>query len=128
VALLLVFLQFRPSDCSPLAALSLATLSVLVTSQLIHMNSTMVSYLLLGVMLLLLRRGGMLGELADDEEPAPRALWGLPLVFLLWVNLDAWFIIGLLTLVLVVLGNAVGAILGWKSRCPAPAQAVALLT
>jgi hypothetical protein len=127
VALLWVLLRFRPSDGSPLTALFFATLAVLAASQLLSMNSTMISYLLLAIVLLLLRRGGMLGELPGEEEPAPKALWGLPLVFLLWVNMDAWFIVGLLILALIVLGNGLGHVFGWRSGCSRTIQVSVLL-
>lgn len=127
VALFWVLVRFRPSDGSPLTALFLATLGALVASQVLPMNSTIISYLLLGVMLLLLRRGGMLGELPDEEEPAPKALWALPLVFLLWVNMDAWFILGLAILALIALGNGLGHIFGWRSTCSGKTQLAVLL-
>jgi len=119
--------RFRPSDGNPLTALFLATLGVLVASQVLSMNSTIISYLLLGVMLLLLRRGGMLGELPDEEEPASKVLWALPLVFLLWVNMDVWFILGLVILALIGLGNGLGHIFGWRSACSGKTQLAVVL-
>lgn len=126
VALLLILVNLRPEGSSRLAALLLAGLTVLVVSQRPLPSPMVVSYVLFGLMFLLLCRGGVLGSFADDETPAPRALWGLPLLFAVWVNFDAWFFLGLVTLALIVLGNMLAIPLGWNGRSR-PATQLAVL-
>jgi|GEM_PF-3582599 len=132
-ALFLLIVKVGSGAGSPMTALLLAGLTVLVVSQRVSSTSSalatpmMASFVLFGAMFVLLRRGGALAAVADDEQASARALWGVPLLFVLWVNLDAWFILGLATLALVVLGNAVGCALGWQRRCSVGTQAFVLL-
>jgi hypothetical protein len=67
-------------------------LAVLAMSPRLLLQPTVLSMLLLAVCLLLLRGGG-------------RALWALPAVVALWVNLDSWFWLGPLTVVLFGVGE-----------------------
>src|SRR6202011_4039476 len=73
-----------------------------------------VSFLLFGITLLICYRAGALGNVV----PNPRLLWRLPLVFLLWANLDAWFIMGPLTLALLWAGNGLGLLLRIPNSFP----------
>ncbi len=126
IALLIGFLKLRPADASPLATLMLAALVLLVASLVLPLNSLIFSYLFLGIVLLLLWRGGALDGLSPVDPPKSRMLWFVPVVFLLWVNLDGWFILGLLLFGVVVLGNAVGGALGWRSGRSSKTEALAL--
>jgi hypothetical protein len=127
VALFVILLKTQARDGSRLTALLIAGLAVLVVSQRLPINSLMASYLLLGALLLLLGRGGALATLTDEAPLSPRALWAVPLLFALWVNLDAYFILGLMILVLVVLGNALGGALGWNRRGQVKTQVFVLV-
>ena len=71
---------------------------MLVVSQRMFVDPMTVSVLLLAGLVLLMWRGGAWGALAEGEQPKSRALWGVPFLFVLWVNLDEWFILGLAVL------------------------------
>src|SRR5262249_6133909 len=62
-----------------------------------------VSYLLLALALWLVRPQG---EAAGVPSRPP---WPLALLFLVWANVDAWFVLGLATVALVWLGQALDA-------------------
>jgi hypothetical protein len=101
LALALLRLGYRrqgwwlPAVCTVLALLAMGTRLLL--------QPTILSYLFLALALLLV---------CPEEERAakrlPRRLppWPLLLLFAVWVNLDAWFMLGLLTVGLVLLGKA----------------------
>lgn len=112
VLLVLTLIKFCAPESSRPAVLLMAGLILLVASTRMPLNSILVSYLLLSVMLALLRRGGALAELPDGDKPSSVALFALPVMFALWVNLDDWFILGLVALMLIVAGNAVSCFLG----------------
>jgi hypothetical protein len=68
-------------------------LAVLVASPRLLLQPTVASYLFLGVTLWILLRWQ-----AEPTDPkARRSLWLLPPLFILWVNLDNWFVLGPLT-------------------------------
>jgi hypothetical protein len=68
-------------------------LAVLVVSPRLLLQPTVASYLFLGVTLWILLRWQ-----AEPTDPkARRSLWLLPPLFILWVNLDNWFVLGPLT-------------------------------
>ncbi len=85
------------------------TVGVLALSPRLFLQSGVVSMLLLGVTIYLLVR-------SSDE---PRRLWLLPPLFLLWVNLDAWFLLGPITVACFLAGNLIAAKLG-KDQAPSP--------
>lgn len=116
VVLFFILLNLRPDGSSRLSALLLAGLTVLVASQRPLPSPMLISYVFFGLMFLLLFRGGALGADADEDRPGQRALWGMPLLFALWVNLDTWFFLGLVTLALIVIGNLAASVLGWGGR------------
>jgi tetratricopeptide (TPR) repeat protein len=112
----------------PMTAMLLAALTLLVvSSQRAWATPMTVSLLLFGVLFMLMYRGGLLGGMAPTERPALWPLWGLPLLFVLWVNVDGWFILGLATLALIVLGNAFAGGVSVPNRCPLPMQGLILL-
>jgi len=116
VFLFVVLLAHRPRDYSRFATLELSALALLVVSPRLFLAATTVSYLLFGVTLFLLYRAGALGGLADEDAPSPQALWWLPPLFILWVNLDNWFFLGPLTVLVCLLGNTLGRFLAFAAR------------
>jgi hypothetical protein len=78
-------------------------LAVLTLSPRLLLQSTVLSFLLLGVTLWLLERAR-----AGDN----RSLWMLPAVCLLWVNLDSWFLLGPLTVGLYLAGELLQKVAG----------------
>ncbi len=87
----------------PACCVALAVLSV---SARVFLQPTCLSFVLLALTLWLLRRPRQLRARADgDAPPSYRALWLLPPLFALWVNLDAWFLLGPLTVGLYLLGE-----------------------
>jgi len=105
---------FVPALCTALA--------LLVLSPRLFLQPVIVSYLFLGVTLWLLempRRKDEGRRMKDESKsdaasgssfiPHPSSFWSwwlLPLLFLLWVNLDQWFFLGPVVVVLYLLGEA----------------------
>jgi hypothetical protein len=116
VLLFIVLLAHRPRDYSRFATLELSALALLVVSPRLLLAGTTVSFLLFGMTFYLLYRSGALGGLADEDAPSPQALWWLPPLFALWVNLDIWFFLGPLTVLLCLLGNALGRFFAFPGR------------
>jgi tetratricopeptide (TPR) repeat protein len=95
-----------PAVCTAVALLAL--------SQQLFLRSTVISFLFLGITLCLLHRTS-----SDDPElsasarkrKAPslgddrRRLWLLVPLFLLWVNMDSWFLLGPITVALYLVGD-----------------------
>jgi hypothetical protein len=90
-------------------------LAVLTISPQLLFRPMIVSLLLFGITLLICYRAGALGGVPAN----PRLLWRLPLLFMLWANLDAWFIMGPLVLALLWAGAGLGALLGVPATFPA---------
>ncbi len=97
VALMLVLLGIRRKDQGRALPVMVLALSVLVMSPRFLLQPALMSYLMFGIVLWVLWKP----RAADDS---PRRLWWLPVLFALWVNLDGWFILGLVLLVLAWLG------------------------
>ena len=77
--------------CTALALLPMSTRFLL--------QPTVVSYFFLGLTLYLLTRP------ERTDKGSHRILWWLPPLFALWVNLDGWFVLGLLAVALYLLGQ-----------------------
>ena len=89
-------------------------LAMLAISSQVILRPTTISYLLYGLTLLICYRSGALGQL-----PArPKLLWWLPVLFLLWANVDAWFIMGPLTLLLLWASTGMSYLLGIPVSVP----------
>jgi tetratricopeptide (TPR) repeat protein len=84
-----------------------AGLSVLVLSPWLAPHPMIVSYLFLALTLYFLERPHSFRT--DEEGPSQRiaftAYWPLLPLFVLWVNLDSWFLLGPLTVALYLLGQ-----------------------
>jgi hypothetical protein len=113
VALLaIVLMQIRSRDTNKFIVAVFLTLTVLALSaRLGPLQPALLSYLFLGILLFMLFRSGALGvgglPEADPPARAERWLWSLPVLFIVWVNVDHWFILGLLALGLCCVGLAV---------------------
>ncbi len=89
-------------------------LTLLALSPQLLLRPMTVSFLLFGITLLFCYRAGALG----DVVARPRLLWWLVPLFCLWANLDAWFILGPLTLALLWAGMGLGRLLGIRATFP----------
>jgi tetratricopeptide (TPR) repeat protein len=95
-----------PAVCTALALLAI--------SPLLFLRSTVVSFLFMGVTLCLLLRAGTEDlplsasarkRKAKHPQVERRHLWLLVPLFLLWVNLDEWFLLGPITVALYGIGD-----------------------
>jgi hypothetical protein len=96
-ALALVLLRFRPSG-GPLWVPGVCALLALLTMRpRLLLQPACLSIVLLGLVLWLLWRRG-------------RGVYVLPWVFVLWVNLDGWFVLGLFLLLVVCVADWIGLV------------------
>lgn len=81
-------------------------LGVLTVSQRIYFRTELFSIVLLGITFWALANpGGKKGRLQKLHDlTAGRWYWLLPLLFLLWANLDGWFFLGLVVVVIWCIG------------------------
>jgi hypothetical protein len=117
LTLAVVLLQIRRPRQSLWAPVVCVGLALLALSPRLLFQPVLVSYLFLGITLyLLLRNTGtpdaearpVTFEVSSSGQPvcqSRRHLWLLPPLFVLWVNLDNWFLLGPLTVALVLLGT-----------------------
>lgn len=110
VALALVLLNTRDRRSPLLAGVFVTGFALLALSARYYMQPAAISMLLFGILLHLLYRAGVFGGI-EAERVKPRLLWGIPLLCVLWVNLDNWFILAPLTLGLVWLATGVNHLL-----------------
>ncbi len=89
-----------PAACTALA--------ILVLSPRLVLTPMCVSFLFLGLTLWLLRYPRLARE-RGTAAPTYRSFWLLPPLFLLWVNLDQWFLLGPVVVGLYLAGEALGA-------------------
>jgi hypothetical protein len=83
-----------------------AALAVLTMSPRLYVQPACVSLLLLGLTLWLLRRPRLWQERAGGAvAPSYLSFWLLPPVFALWANLDDWFLLGPLAVLLYLVGG-----------------------
>lgn len=99
IALLLLW-QSRstPSWYVPALCTSLALLTM---SKYLALQPATVSYFFLALALAFLRPT----TAAENESPPPLLSWRLLLLFVVWANVDRWFLLGLLVVALVWLGE-----------------------
>jgi hypothetical protein len=95
IALALLLFQVRRLGASWWPSAFCVGLALLTMSPRFQVDPFLLSLLLLGATVYLLFR----------EPQRPRSLWLLPPLFTLWANLDSWFILGPLTVALVLLGE-----------------------
>jgi hypothetical protein len=82
-------------------------LAVLVISPRLVLQPWCISFLFLGLTLWLLRYPRLARE-RGTAPPTYRPFWLLPPLFLLWVNLDTWFVFGPAAVALYLAGEALG--------------------
>lgn len=121
-ALLLVVLAaclttIRAAGSSLPTALFFVGLGLLAASPRFLMQTTVFSFLLFGLYLVVLHRTGLLGGI-EAARARPRLLWALPILMVLWVNLDGWFVAGLLLVWLTWAGVGLGRLLGRPAPVP----------
>ncbi len=94
------------------------TLTVLALSLRLLLQPVLLSYLFLGITLLVLHWAGVWhsGDSADATGGRARWLWALPVLCVLWVNCDNWFVLGPIVVGLSWAGLAVQRWRGWSSR------------
>lgn len=90
---------------------TLATaLAILAASTLFNLQPVILSFLFLALTLYFLQRGGgWLFSVKERPIPDPvtwKAYWPILVLFVLWVNLDEWFVLGPLTVALYLAGQA----------------------
>lgn len=100
----------RSKDSPLLPGLELTALGVLAASPRFLLQTVVLSFVSLTILIWLLTRGGYLGGLTSDSEKRRGVQWQIPLLFLVWSNLDGYFVLGLLVVGLVAIGLAVFAI------------------
>ena len=89
-------------------------LAILVVSAQAQLQPIMISFLFFAATLLVLYKAGILS--AEDANTKPKLLWALPFLFALWVNLDAWFFLGPLTLYLCIVTDGVWRVVKREKR------------
>jgi hypothetical protein len=97
-------------------------LAVLALSPRLFLQPICLSYFFLGLTLWLLRRPR---QRAVGATPSFRGFWMIPLLCLLWVNLDDWFFLGPLTVGLYLLGEFLQDTFAPQTRgtdAPAPGE------
>ncbi len=133
LALVIVMLSIRRRGQSLWLPGVCTAVAVLAMSPRFLMQPEVVSFVLLGVTLLLLMRRDLRPEPEVERkrraatpvpwlgERADRPLWLLVPLFALWVNLDAWFVLGPLAVALYLAGSLIEAFFAQgKPNAPRP--------
>jgi tetratricopeptide (TPR) repeat protein len=106
-----VMLAIRRPGQSLWAPAACAGLALLVVSPRLSYHPWIVSYLFLGLTLYMLVRPQLQqpqpARLAQPRRSPLAVYWFLPLLFVLWVNLDRWFFLGPLAVALFLVGEGV---------------------
>jgi len=123
VVLAVCLLQIPGGKKTRILSVIYVGLAMLAISPQLILRPMTLSYLFFGFNLFICYRAGALGNMA----PKPRLLWCLPILYLFWANLDAWFILGPLTLLLLLLGNGLGMMLGLSNSFPSKTLAAVLI-
>jgi hypothetical protein len=95
-----VMVSTRTRQTSLLLALELTALALLAATHRSGLQTTVFSFLGIAVLVWLLLRNGFLVDRAADEPASRGIFWQLPLLFLVWSNLDGYYVMGLVVLVL----------------------------
>jgi hypothetical protein len=133
VALTLIMLSIRrPGQSLWIPALCTA-LAVVALSPRLVLQPTIVSFVLLAITFAILMRRELRDEPTVERkrrapspvpwlgDPADRKLWLLPPLFAIWVNMDAWFVVGPFVVALYLVGELAQAAFGsGKPDAPRP--------
>ncbi len=87
----------------------MAAIAVLVISPRLLLQPAVVSFLFLALTVWFLQRGGRWNYRPDAEPDRPvtwKDYWAIPVLFIAWVNLDEWFFLGPLTVLLYAIGRS----------------------
>jgi hypothetical protein len=123
VLVVLAILLYRLASSSGGTVLPAACvgLSLVAMSVRVELRPVIISYLFLGMTLWFLERARQRRE-KGKELPWLRAYWPLLVLFALWVNVDEWFLLGPLTVLLYLVGEMLR-----PSHRPKELQGLALL-
>jgi hypothetical protein len=102
VGLALLLLRLSRAEQGWWIAVVSTVLALLAMSTRFLLQPATLSYLMLALVLWLVRRRE---DVPANQQPSLLPPWPLLLLFVIWVNLDRWFAIGLLTVALVWLGQ-----------------------
>jgi hypothetical protein len=105
--LALVLMRIREPGQSLWLPAVCTTLALLTVSSRLPFQPLIVSYLFFGLTLYLIHRALHGGGAFTLRGRSVSPLWLLPPLFALWVNLDAWFLLGPLTVALFLVGAGV---------------------
>jgi hypothetical protein len=101
-----VLISIRRPGQSVWAAVVFTALAMIVLSRWFWLQPKSISFLFLGVTLYLLQRRVSREASAPERRFAlGRSIVAIPLLFLLWVNLDDWFVLGPITVGLFLIGE-----------------------
>lgn len=106
-----VYLTCRQHGAQPLTATLLCAWALLMMQPSINARPQMLTMLLLALFAFLLTR---------YQAGVQRALWALPPLLALWVNLHGGYLIGLVLLGLTLIGAAARQFLGWREAALRP--------
>jgi hypothetical protein len=108
-----ILLLIRPNNRHRWAGTLCVLLGVLAVSPTgFQLHPMVISLLFIAGTLLVLHRAGVLAQ--TDGPARPKLLWALPPLFLVWVNIDSWFIFGPIILVCCLVGLLLDAGMGNK--------------
>ena len=116
--LAVVLIVARQRETSRWLHLFCVLLAVLALSPRVLLQPTVVSFVFLGITYAVLRRAGAFSSAEQATDDNPRVLWVLPPLFLLWVNLDHYFILGPIAVGLCWLAVGVHRLLKLETRAP----------
>ena len=111
VLLAWVLLAIRRRNQSAWVPVVCVALGILVLSPRLYLQPIIVSFMFMGLTLYLLAREGKRTKTAETGRlgvlltSAPGRLYALPLLFLIWVNFDSWFLLGPVLVALCLIGE-----------------------
>lgn len=111
VGLVLILLQIRRPGMRWLIPVLILALAVLTLNPRLLFQPTILSYLFLGITMWVLLR-------EPRADGSTGRLWWLPALFVLWVNVDSWFVLGPLALAFFLLGSWIGTRRGQPAPYP----------
>ncbi|MCI0380767.1 MAG: hypothetical protein L0215_24555 [Gemmataceae bacterium] len=117
VLLVALLLSIRDAQTKRWLSVACVCLAALALSSRLLMQPMVASFLLLGVSLWILHRSGALSH-STNMSGNPRLLWLMPLVCLLWANLDSFFILGPLCLALLWASTGVAKLFAIPNAVP----------
>ena len=115
-----LLIRLRRQGSSAWIPLCITALALFVMTPRLLLQPTLLSFLMLGVTLYLLHSPKKAD--AQAQTQTSRRRWLLPLVCLLWANLDDWFLLGPLTIGLYLLGETCQALLPSGPEDEQPAE------